>query len=269
MVALERLCVVCARLGLCSRSEATRYARLGLVAVDGKPVLEPAALVPSTATVTLLDRGRRVQANKVTIMLHKPLHYAACRAPAGTPLARRLLVPENRATSCRTRHDPRRLSKLDVADVLDEASTGVLVFSQDGRVATRVARDASTEKEYRVQLAGASGSVTSSQLAALSECLGVVSKDEGDSEPVTGFTAGGGVYGTSVELLEPEEDSEGQHRDLLRVVVCGQLPATHIRRTCGLAGLRPEAVVRTRIGRLSLGDLPVGQWTVVSSHDIL
>eukprot|EP00747_Dinoflagellata_sp_TGD_P047541 gnl/TRDRNA2_/TRDRNA2_145060_c0_seq3.p1 gnl/TRDRNA2_/TRDRNA2_145060_c0~~gnl/TRDRNA2_/TRDRNA2_145060_c0_seq3.p1 ORF type:complete len:175 (+),score=22.07 gnl/TRDRNA2_/TRDRNA2_145060_c0_seq3:105-629(+) len=135
--------------------------------------------------------------------------------------------------------------------------------------ATRVARDASTEKEYRVQLAGASGSVTSSQLAALSECLGVVSKDEGDSEPVTGFTAGGGVYGTSVELLEPEEDSEGQHRDLLRVVVCGQLPATHIRRTCGLAGLRPEAVVRTRIGRLSLGDLPVGQWTVVSSHDIL
>eukprot|EP00747_Dinoflagellata_sp_TGD_P047540 gnl/TRDRNA2_/TRDRNA2_145060_c0_seq2.p1 gnl/TRDRNA2_/TRDRNA2_145060_c0~~gnl/TRDRNA2_/TRDRNA2_145060_c0_seq2.p1 ORF type:complete len:237 (+),score=23.87 gnl/TRDRNA2_/TRDRNA2_145060_c0_seq2:66-776(+) len=236
MVALERLCVVCARLGLCSRSEATRYARLGLVAVDGKPVLEPAALVPSTATVTLLDRGRRVQANKVTIMLHKPLHYAACRAPAGTPLARRLLVPENRATSCRTRHDPRRLSKLDVADVLDEASTGVLVFSQDGRVATRVARDASTEKEYRVQLAGASGSVTSSQLAALSECLGVVSKDEGD---------------------------------LLRVVVCGQLPATHIRRTCGLAGLRPEAVVRTRIGRLSLGDLPVGQWTVVSSHDIL
>eukprot|EP00747_Dinoflagellata_sp_TGD_P047539 gnl/TRDRNA2_/TRDRNA2_145060_c0_seq1.p1 gnl/TRDRNA2_/TRDRNA2_145060_c0~~gnl/TRDRNA2_/TRDRNA2_145060_c0_seq1.p1 ORF type:complete len:142 (+),score=16.84 gnl/TRDRNA2_/TRDRNA2_145060_c0_seq1:105-530(+) len=102
--------------------------------------------------------------------------------------------------------------------------------------ATRVARDASTEKEYRVQLAGASGSVTSSQLAALSECLGVVSKDEGD---------------------------------LLRVVVCGQLPATHIRRTCGLAGLRPEAVVRTRIGRLSLGDLPVGQWTVVSSHDIL
>ncbi len=60
-----------------------------------------------------------------------------------------LEVPENRALSCRTRHDPsstrveailkkrfrhggtgevrrRQLSKLDVVDVLDEASLGIL-----------------------------------------------------------------------------------------------------------------------------------------------
>lgn len=115
----ERLGVLCARLGLCSRNEAVRYARLGQVLVDGQAV-SPLALVAPGAAIELTPRARRMQANKVTLLLHKPLRYVACRATAGAPLARKLLVPENRAGSCRTRHDPRQLSKLDVADVLDE-----------------------------------------------------------------------------------------------------------------------------------------------------
>merc|ERR1712203_1061861 len=95
-----------------------------------------------------------MQAEKVTLMLNKPLHYASCRAASGQPLARKLLVPMNRAPFCVTRHDPRQLSKLDVTDNLDEASMGLLLLSQDGRVATRVARDAETEKEYHVEVSG-------------------------------------------------------------------------------------------------------------------
>merc|ERR1712187_142760 len=109
-----------------------------------------------------------MQASQVSIMLHKPLHYASCRAPVGTPLARSLLVPGNRAAICRTRHDPRQLSKLAASDILDEASTGLLVFSQDGRGATRISRSLDFKKEYRVQLVG---EATESQLIALRASL--------------------------------------------------------------------------------------------------
>ncbi|CAK0868716.1 unnamed protein product [Prorocentrum cordatum] len=117
----ERLSVLCARLGLCSRSEAVRYIRLGLVCVDGAPVLSAAAVVPEAASIQLEPRGQRMQASKVTLMLHKPRHYASCRARGGAPLARSLLVPANRAPGCRTRQDPRQLSRLAAADALDEA----------------------------------------------------------------------------------------------------------------------------------------------------
>ncbi|CAJ1458946.1 unnamed protein product [Effrenium voratum] len=170
----ERLAVLCARMGLCSRNEATRYARLGQILVDGRPCKSATVVVPPDANVELSPRAKRMQAEKVTLLLHKPLRYASCRAAPGVPSARKLLVPENRALSCRTRHDPRQLSKLDVADVLDEASSGALLFSQDGRVATCVSRDPGLEKEYSVV---ATGEVTQSQMRALQFSLSTTCSD--------------------------------------------------------------------------------------------
>merc|ERR1719162_1451477 len=105
-------------------------------------------MVATSATVEMLERGRRMQAQKVTIMLHKPLYYASCRASPGVPLARKLLTAANRWHLCPTRHDPGQLSRLQPADFLDEGTSGLLLFSQDGRVATKIDRDPDLEKEY-------------------------------------------------------------------------------------------------------------------------
>jgi len=248
--AVERLGQRCARLGLCSRKEATRYIRLGLVTVDACTVRDPATLVPSTASIELLERGRRMQHNKVTILLYKPLHYASCRAPKGSPLARKLLVPANRASICKTRHDPRQLSRLQPTDILDEASTGVLLFSQDGRIATRVARDPDLEKEFRVC---AASHVTSSQLEALRAGLWTFLDEEG-------------VAG-AVDVCDVVGEENGVEN--LRVVLRGPAPSAKIRRACMLAGLHLEGIERVRIGHARLGDLMPGEWTVVPSNAVL
>lgn len=280
---LTRLPILCARLGLCSRAEAARYIRLGLVAVDGLVAKSAAELVPATAEVALLPRGQRMQAAKVTIALHKPLHYATCRARAGTPSARALLVPENRAWACRTRHDPRQLSGLAAADVLDDTAQGLVIFSQDGRVATRVSRDPGLDKEYCLYLPG---DTTSSQLAALQAGLlhaafdasqggsGRSSGNAGGRDEAILVDSGGdtaaaddGGAATTVECGSEEPQEDGSL--LLRLLVRGALPSVKLRQSCMLAGLPNAVVARTRIGRLKLEDLPQRQWTIVRGADIL
>lgn len=247
---MERLTVVCARLGLCSRSEAARYIRLGLISVDGELVQNTAALVSPEASVALASRAKRMQANKVTLMLHKPLHYVSCRAGAGKPLARSLLVPENRARICQTRHDPRQMSRLSAVDALDESLTGLLLFSQDGRVATHVARNPELEKEYTVQVVG---DLTPSQLVAFREGLALALSSGGEA-----------AEHVRCDVVEGQEDYEQ-----LQVTVRGLVAPSKICQMCDLAGLRHKGIARTRIGRLRLGDLGCGQWTVVRSADIL
>ncbi|EER09513.1 hypothetical protein Pmar_PMAR016444, partial [Perkinsus marinus ATCC 50983] len=65
------------------------------------------------AAVELTKRALDVQANKATIILHKPLHYASCQAEMyHKPSTRRLLTPAQRWEACPTNHDPRQLRKL-------------------------------------------------------------------------------------------------------------------------------------------------------------
>lgn len=260
---LERLSTVCARLGLCSRAEATRYIKLGLVSVDGASPREAAALVSPGASVTLADRARRMQDSKVTLSLHKPLHYVACRATGGVPMARALLLPSNRAHFCRSRPDPRNLSRLMAADLLDEASSGLLIFSQDGRVSTSITRH--LEKEYHVELP--CGTVQSSHLAAFRAGL-CDSHGHHAGEP-TSFDDGiSEATRRQVDVEHIPSEADGGS-DLLRVLVRGDLSSTTLHQVCALAGLRPTSVCRTRIGSIRLAKLLSGQWTVVRTEDLV
>ncbi|CAE7204642.1 rluE [Symbiodinium natans] len=260
-VAAERLGVLCARIGLCSRNEAAKYARLGQILVDGQPAKSAAALVPGTANIQLTPRAQRMQDDKVTILLHKPAHYASCRAGKGVPLARKLLVPENRAPSCRTRHDPRQLSKLDATDVLDEATSGVLLFSQDGRVSTTVARDPLVEKEYDILT---NGEVTSGQLSALQLNLGTLCSQDARVREVPGYVP----RAEKARLLQADpaavvEEAKPSASSRIQVVFCGTLTSSDLRQMCSQAGMLLFRVSRVRVGGISLAKLVPGQWTVV------
>ena len=42
---------------------------------------------------------------------------------------------------------------------------------------------------------------------------------------------------------------------------------SQIDRMCGAVGLTPTAIKRLRIGRLSMGSLPVGQWRYLLGYE--
>ena len=94
----------------------------------------------------------------MTILLNKPIGYVSGQAEDGYQPASVLIRPENRWAEDRTpiTFKPSQLRGLAPAGRLDIDSTGLIVFTQDGRVARRlIGRDSEVEKEYLVRVEGA------------------------------------------------------------------------------------------------------------------
>ena len=66
-----------AQRGLCSRREADRFIEQGLVLVDGEPVTTLGTKVSESQTITLAEAAARQQADKVTVLLNKPMGYVS------------------------------------------------------------------------------------------------------------------------------------------------------------------------------------------------
>ena len=137
----------------CSRSEAELYVQGGWVTVDGVVVEEPQHKV-AEETVALLPGARPDPAEPATMLLHKPAGFDSGDGP--NP-ALSLLVPDNRwpgdASGWRLlkRHFPR----LQPAMPLETEASGLMVFSQDGRVLRRLQEDAAKlEQEFIVDVEG-------------------------------------------------------------------------------------------------------------------
>ena len=144
-------------LGLCSRREADEWITNGWVRVDGEVVATLGARVSPTAKITVDPEARKHQASRVTILLNKPVGYASGQAEDGHEPAVVLVRPENRWAEDRgpQRFHPGQLRGLAPAGRLDIDSTGLLVLTQDGRVARRlIGADSEIEKEYLVRVAG-------------------------------------------------------------------------------------------------------------------
>ena len=125
-----------ADLGLCSRREADAWIEQGWVKVNG-------AVAPMGLKVGLQDRievdprARGQQAQQVTILLHKPVGYVSGQAEDGHQPAVTLVQLRNhwRGDGSRMRFSPQQLRGLAPAGRLDIDSVGLLVLTQDGRVA--------------------------------------------------------------------------------------------------------------------------------------
>ena len=145
-----------AELGLCSRREADEYISRGLVSVNGVPAVL-GQKVTERDRIEMNRVAERDQSRRVTILLHKPLGYVSGQAEDGYRPARVLIRPENCRSGDKSplRFDLRQLQNLVPAGRLDVNSTGLLVLTQDGRVARRlVGEDSAVEKEYLVRVAG-------------------------------------------------------------------------------------------------------------------
>ncbi len=222
-------------LGVASRREADLWIERGWVLVDGEVVDTLGAKVLRGQEITIDHAAQREQANKITIILHKPVGLVSGQAEDGHEPAVTLVVPNNRFASCMSRlvYRPEHSRGLAPAGRLDIDSTGLLVLTQDGRIAKQLIGETSAmEKEYLVRVEGA---LPHAKLALLNHGL------------------------TLDDIKLKPAKVEWANSDQLRFVLT-EGRKRQIRRMCELVGLHVVGLKRVRIGELKLATLPVGKW---------
>ncbi len=233
-------------LGLCSRREADEWIANGWVKVDGVVVDTLGTRVSPDAEIVVSGYAQEHQAENVTILLHKPVGYVSGQAEDGYQPAIVLIHPDNEwrdgvpNNTAPKAFQRRFLKGLAPAGRLDIDSTGLLVLTQDGRIARHlIGQDSSVEKEYLVRVEG--------QL-----------DDEGLKLLNHGLTLDG-------QQLKPAKVS-WQNEDQLRFVL-REGKKRQIRRMCEMVGLHVVGLKRVRIGSVNLGKLPLGQWRYLGPNE--
>ncbi len=224
--------------GLASRREADEWIAAGWVRVDGA-VAQLGQRVAADVVITIDERAQREQQRRVTVLLHKPVGWVSGQPEDGYEAAVALVTAANQWDGDRSglRFHPGHLRHLAPAGRLDIDSTGLLVFTQDGRIARHLIGDETrVEKEYLVRVERFDGTpVQETDLAPLRHGLEL-----------------DGVK------LRPAQAS-WQNEQQLRIVLC-EGRKRQIRRMCELVGLKVLALKRVRIGSVPLGPLPEGRW---------
>ena len=228
--------------GMCSRREADRYIERGLVLVDGEVVSQLGTKVSPDAQIELAEAGRKRRDAQATFLINKPIGYVSAQPEDGHRPASDLLSKESRWKDDRTarRFHPAQLRGLAPAGRLDIDSTGLLILTQDGRVARRIiGEDSDVDKEYLVRV---EGHLSAEGLNLLNHGLSL------DDKP-----------------LKPAKVS-WQNEDQLRFIL-REGKKRQIRRMCELVGLKVVGLKRIRIGKVMLGNLPPGQWRYLRDNE--
>ena len=126
--------------GICSRREADSYIERGWVLVDGVPVTELGTRVFPNQVITLAKAAQSRQEASVTILLNKPIGFVSGQAEQGYRPAITLITAQAQFKSDRSpqRFNPSHLKGLAPAGRLDIDSTGLLILTQDGRIAKQL-----------------------------------------------------------------------------------------------------------------------------------
>lgn len=230
-----------AELKLCSRREADAYIEQGWVKVNGQTAVLGQKVLPHDR-IDLSKAAHESQAARVTILLNKPVGFVSGQPEKGYRAALELITEANRwsGDSSRIPFKPAHLKGLAPAGRLDIDSVGLLVLTQDGRIAKQLIGDNSgSEKEYLVRV---KGNLTADGLAKLNHGLSL-----------------------DAQALLPAHVS-WQNQDQLRFIL-KQGKKRQIRRMCELVGLRVVGLKRIRIGRIKLGALPPGQWRYLAPDE--
>lgn len=227
-----RLSKLMAEQGLSSRREADRFIEQGWVTVDGVVVDVLGTKVHPSARIALRAPALDHQRNFITIVVNKPVGYVSTQPEPGYTPAIALVTPERQfGPGPRLHHSD--LKGLSVAGRLDIDSQGLLLMTQDGRLAHRVIGDkGEIEKEYLVRV---DGDLVHGGLQLLNHGL-----------ELDGFP----LRPAHVEWL---------NHDQLRFVL-REGKKRQIRRMCEQVGLRVTGLKRVRIGGIRLGRLPEGEW---------
>ena len=226
----------------CSRREADEWIENSWVKVDGAVVTTLGTRVHPNARVDISDVAGKHTTESVTILLNKPLDDVSGDPESSGGFALSLIRPENRWTEDDTSFTFKatHLRGLALAGKLDSESTGMLVFTQEGSVARRIiGDDTRLEKEYMVRV---EGELSPDDLKRLN--IGLVLDD------------------IKLKRAQVSWQNEQQLRFVLH-----ESKKRQIQRMCELVGLRVTSIKRIRIGSVSLGKLPPGQWRYLRENE--
>jgi len=230
--------------GICSRREADVLIEKGLVKVNGAVVDQLGTKVEDDVKIELLGEGKKQLAEKVTIILNKPVGFVSSQPEDGYRTAMELLRPENQAPGDSLRWKPSHGHGLAPAGRLDIDSQGLIIYTQDGVMAKAlIGENSDIEKEYLVRV---EGNLSDEGLRKLNFGLSI------DGKP---------LKRAKVDWL-----NEDQLRFILK-----EGKKRQIRRMCEAVGLYVVGLKRVRIGRLMLGHLPEGKWRYLrpDEYDLL
>ena len=230
---LIRLSKLMSNKGICSRREADDYISRGLVYVNGIVVDQLGTKVTADVRITLAREALTQQKNLITILLNKPIGYVSAQAEDGYTPAIKLLTSQNYSGEEPLTINPLDLENLAVTGRLDIDSQGLLIFTQDGRLAKQIiGEDSDVEKEYLVRVRG---HLSPENLKLLN-------------------------YGLELDgkKLKPAQVSWLNQDQLKFILKEGK--KRQIRRMCELVGLEITGLKRVRVGNIVLGNLPEGHW---------
>jgi len=221
-----------AEAGVCSRRKADELIAAGKVRVDGAVVCTLGAGVPEGARVEVEGRAIRPQTQKVYIALNKPKDCITTTVDErGRPTVMPLVADAGEG--------------LFPVGRLDGATTGLLLFTNDGDFAYRLTHPRhEMEKVYHARV---SGSLSQEKLEKLRKGV-----------PIENYT----TAPAGVSLLRQGERSalveirihEGRNRQ--------------IRKMFAAVGCRVLELERTQIGEVRLGGLKPGHWRKLTRREI-
>ncbi|MCX6597636.1 MAG: pseudouridine synthase [Acidobacteria bacterium] len=226
---LER---VISKAGLGSRTEARSWIHAGRVAVNGRVIENPDHWVTFSQDRVTFDGQPLTRQKRLYLLLYKPTGYLTTyKDPEGRPTVYDLLAGIEQFISPVGR--------------LDQDSSGLLLLTNDTQLAERLTNpEFHVAKTYQVKCRP---QVSDEAIAMLAQG---VTLDDGPTRPA------------QVRRLMENET----HSFLEIIITEGR--NRQVRRMLEAVGSRVEKLVRTRIGSLSIGDLPVGRYRELSLDEL-
>ena len=216
----------------------------GLVAVEGRACLDPAAEVDALPGVTAFSvEGRPwLFHDKAYLLLHKPAGYECSQRPGAWPGVHTLLP-----APLRQRPGGGKSPGVQAVGRLDQDTTGLLLLSDDGQFIHRM----SSPKKHlpKVYEVTAKHALDDKQVKRLLE--GVVLDD--DPKP---------VRAAACEIV----DAPGEARHLRLTLTEGKYH--QVKRMLAAVGNRVEGLHRSRVGGLDLRGLAPGEWCWLREADL-
>lgn len=227
-----------AQSGICSRREADALIADGRVSIDGESVTDAGRKILPGQTLTLDQGGASQLDARVTVIYNKPVGIVSGQPEPGEIPAASMIRRTNVFGPAEV--FPDRNTGLAPVGRLDKDSHGLLILSNDGVLAKAIIGPQSDlEKEYHVRVRG---KLFEAKIEWLRHGLEL---DGRKLKPAK-------VDQTGVQTLTFVL-KEGRNRQ--------------IRRMCYMCELEVVDLRRVRIGGLSLGNLPEGQWRLLTPQE--